>query len=468
MQTNVIESAIKRKMYDVKVSLDFANRRLEDTHQNILHLKNEQIIIYQKIATIFLLESPENDNKQIQMLIMKLHKLFGQLKNRSQELEKITADYHGEISGILSQIDQLVIEKVILLEKDEDYLSLFNQFKYVEENFQKEDSTIDEVQQEFSQKLAQYSQNACYKYLIKRQFGEVQYRGFWIFRNLDAWVARHVNFIENSKNQKILESLIQESQHRYEVAKEAYKLALQKKQDKELEIEERLKLPLLRSQLLKAQQALDSYQKQKENNYKNLNEIEHGQGNEFYEIANQLAKIMQQQSKTALERLTLQTKSVEDDILLQKLSGLDLQIQQLQFQLPALKQKAEALKKTYSRFNQVFFIFKQNNIPSAFYEYNISSASLNDLLNKLLDSVVFPETIAQALIACRTSVNRASSSRSTSSGWSVGWGSGSHHPSYRPSSRGGFSSKPSSSSRGNGFSSSSSSGGGGFKTTDSF
>ncbi|WP_392561194.1 hypothetical protein RHO12_08390 [Orbus sturtevantii] len=467
MQARIVESIISKRIDEFKDFLNSANQQLEDTHQQILNLKREQVTIYQKIAAIFLLEPPENDNQQIQMLITQLHELFAQLKNSFREFEQLTLEYQGKLSNTLSKIDKLTVEKAMLLESDSDYLSLFERFKEAEESLEKEALAFNESQREFSQKLAQYHQNRCYHYLIKRGFGEKFYRGFWIFRNLDAWVARYINFAENYKNQKILESLLKESQYRYDNKKELYQLIFQQKEQKEQEIENKLKLPQLSIERIQVEQILASYQKKKEKAYQDLNNTERGQGNQFHKIANQLADIMQQQSISTLERLTLQTKSIEDDILLQTLSTLQKQIHQLEMQLSKLKQNSEALEQTYNRFNQVFFIFKKNNIPSDFYEYDISSSNLNGLLDKLLDEAVFPETIVHAIIANRIHINR---NHSSSSGWSVGWGSSSTTPrsSHRRPSSSGFSSGSSSSSRGSGFSSTSSSGGGGFKTTDSF
>ena len=109
------------------------------------------------------------------------------------------------------------------------------------------------------------------------------------------------------------------------------------------------------------------------------------------------------------------------------------------------------LENTYNRFEQALYIFKENNIPSSIYEFNLSSSKLDDLLNSLFNSRVFPESIIQTLLAYRVVKQQTHSS-----GWSVSSSSSSRSSSWR------------SSSRSSGFRSSSSSGGGGFKTTNSF
>lgn len=463
MQTKSIEKSINEQAGAIKASLDSANKEFQSAYQEILHLKNEQVKIYQEIATIFLLESPKNDDVHIQALIKKLQELFDALKKRSYELDQLTLDYQQKVSDTLSRIDELTTQKIIQLESDPDYVSLFNLFKESEDSLNKETKSFRDAQEEFSKKLAPYHQNRCYNYLIKRNFGENNYRGFWIFRNLDAWVARFINFAGNYKNQKILEALLKESQLRYDTKKSFYHLILEQKEQKEQQVDDSLKLPQLRDELAQTERVLANYSEQKENTYKDLNDTRLGQSNQFYEIANQLAQFLQQQSHNTLEHLTLQTKSIDDDVLLQKIPALAKQIQQLEARLPELQQTIGTLEQTYNRFNQTLFIFKQNNIPSSFYKYNFSSSSLNELLNNLLNKNVFPETIVQALIANRVQINTTNSS-TKSSGWSI-LGGGSSSSSSRSRS---YSSSSSSSNRSSGFSSSSSTGGGGFRTTDSF
>lgn len=106
---------------------------------------------------------------------------------------------------------------------------------------------------------------------------------------------------------------------------------------------------------------------------------------------NKLAKLLQQQSINEVVQLTLQSNSLEDDKLIQQIPILDRKIQQVEQSLPTLKHTVEALEYTYMRFEQTLSIFIQNNIPSSYYEYNISSSKLDELLNNLLNKDIFPE-----------------------------------------------------------------------------
>lgn len=410
MRTRDIENSINEKAKGIKNALNTANKELHNTHQNILNLKSEQIKIYQKISAIYLLESSENNDINIQYLINKLQELFNSLKRRTYESEQQFLTYQQKLTDIFSQIDELTTQKSTLLENDPKYVSLLNIFKEAEENINKETRNFEELQEEFSNKLAQYKQNQYYNYLIKRNFGENNYKSLGIFRNLDTWVARFINFAENYKNQKILEALLKESQLRYDNKKELYQSALKQKEEIEKNIENNLKLPQLKNELAKSEQILANYKKQNEETNKDFIATQQGKSNEFYEIANQLAQLLQQQSLNTLEQLTLQTESSEDDILFQQISKLNKQIQQLETQLLTLQQSVDTLEQTYNRINQTLYIFRQNNIPNSFYEYNFSSSNLNKLLNNLLTNSIFPETIVQALVTSRRLIDRTNSS----------------------------------------------------------
>lgn len=451
MQPKKIERNIEDKLSGVNVSLTKAKNELQDFRQKIVDMKNEQVETYQKIATIYLLESPKNDDVQIQKFIRQLQELCRNLEDKSGQLDHVIEDYNQKMAEVLLRLDELTTKKIMQLESDADYVSIFNHYNEAKLALTNETKNYNASKQEFLTKLAQYNKNCYYNYLVNRRFGESNYKAFGIFRKLDAWVARFVNFSENYKNQIILEALIKESKLRFENKKNVYEQISKQKEQKEYEVEKSLKLPETKMELAQTEQDLADYKKQKLETENTLEEVRKGESFQFRTISNQLAKLFQEQTFNKLADLTLQTQSKEDDALLERILELNQQIKDTEAYLITLLKTIRELENTYHRFEQALYIFKENNIPSSLYEFNLSSSKLDDLLNNLFNSRVFPESIIQTLLAYRVVRQETHSS-----GWSV-----SSSSSSRSSSR-------SSSSRSSGFRSSSSSGGGGFKTTNSF
>lgn len=451
MQPKKIERNIEDKLSGVNVSLTKAKSELQDFRQKIVDMKNEQVEIYQKIATIYLLESPKNDDVQIQKFIRQLQELCRNLEDKSGQLDHVIEDYNQKMAEVLLRLDELTTKKIMQLESDADYVSIFNHYNEAKLALTNETKNYNASKQEFLTKLAQYNKNCYYNYLVNRRFGESNYKAFGIFRKLDAWVARFVNFSENYKNQTILEALIKESKLRFENKKNVYEQISKQKEQKEYKVEKSLKLPETKMELAQTEQDLADYKKQKLETENTLEEVRKGESFQFRTISNQLAKLFQEQTFNKLADLTLQTQSKEDDALLERILELNQQIKDTEAYLITLLKTIRELENTYHRFEQALYIFKENNIPSSLYEFNLSSSKLDDLLNNLFNSRVFPESIIQTLLAYRVVRQETHSS-----GWSV-----SSSSSSRSSSR-------SSSSRSSGFRSSSSSGGGGFKTTNSF
>ena len=475
MQTKIIENKIYEQAQGIKATLDMAYQERQDTLDKILNLKNEQANIYQKIAVIYLKESPENGDFQVQNIIKQLQGLYSDLNSKLSKLEKQTNQYQQQLTNTLAKLDELTTQKVLQLESDPDYVSSFNRFIIEQESLEKVNNDYEICQKEFSKKLAEYSKNSYYNYLIKRNYGEDNYKGRWVFRNLDESLAEFVHFNENYKNQKILESLMKESQLKYDNQKKLYDFALKQKNNKEQLVENSLKLPQLKTELAKIEHDLDKAECQKQEAYNTLNDTQSGQSVQFKKLSSKLAKLLENQSIKKLEQLTLQTKSKEDDILLKKIPELDKQIKKLEQRIPHFQQSIGNLEDIFIRFNQTLNLFRQNNIPSSFYEYKISSNTLNNLLNNLIEYSDSPEKIVMELLARRVLRNNTTSS-STNSGWSILSSSSSSSSkrssrsssSWSSSSSRTSSSSSSSSSSGNGYSSSSSSGGGGYRTTDSF
>ena len=82
MQTKIIENKIYEQAQGIKATLDTAYKERQDTLDKILNLKNEQASIYQKIATIYLKESPENSDSQVQNIIKQLQGLYSDLTSK--------------------------------------------------------------------------------------------------------------------------------------------------------------------------------------------------------------------------------------------------------------------------------------------------------------------------------------------------------------------------------------------------
>ena len=122
-------------------------------------------------------------------------------------------------------------------------------------------------------------------YLIKINYSEDNYKGRWIFRNLDESLAEFVHFNENYKNQKILESLMKESQFKYDNQKKLYDLALKQKNSKEQHVENSLKLPQLKTELAKIEHDLAKAERQKQEAYNTLNDTQSGDSVQFKNLS---------------------------------------------------------------------------------------------------------------------------------------------------------------------------------------
>ncbi|MXO33069.1 hypothetical protein [Apibacter sp. B2912] len=401
MDTEKIENRIAKKGLEIKASIEITKKEIDVTHEKISKLKNEQVKIFQKIATIYLLESPKNEDSQIQTAIKNLQELNSNLKRKSDKLDILINDYQQKIDNILIRLDDFYKLKLVRLDNDSEYISLLNRYNVSKEKLNLDKKKIETSNQQFSTKIEKYNQNRYYNYLIDRDYGESSYKGSGIIRNLDNWIARFINFSENYNNHKILIALVEESKICYESEKNLCLSLLEQKDQKEYDVEKNLKLPKLKLELKQTEEYLAYYKKQKQDIENELIETRSGESNEFRKISNRLAKMLQSQSQQRLHDITLQTRSTEDDILLEKIAELDQKINQFEISFESIQQKITILEKTYNRFEQTLYLFKKNNIPKLYYDYQISSYDLDELLNNIYDEDIFPESIIHALISCR-------------------------------------------------------------------
>lgn len=461
MQAKTVENVILSKERAIKSEFTEINKQMLEKHRQLLALKDEQANVYKAMAKIFLLESPQVDSiQQVQDLLADLHNEFSLLEQRLQDLEKLIAERQVNEEQLLQQINKQTVEKANILNADANFIALISKLELAQEQYQKIAELHQQAVEEFGGKLKKYSTDRRYNYLIKRKFTEPEYKGFWIFRNLDHWLARQVNFTANYKNQKILEALLAESNNRYETSKNTLQALIDEKTKYEARVELTLAIPTTNKQLEEVRKQLTSYQDTKERLYQELKDNKSGEGSKFIEVTKKLAIIMQQMSTSTLTDFTVKTESTEDDKLLNKIIVLNKRVEEEQEQLVLLELNNNSLEAVYKNFKQLTSSFLNKNMGEGNYKYAVSSRELNDLLVAVINNQNSTETTLKKLLKIRSEditssyITNSLFGQSKSSSWS------SSNSSSSLGSTGSRSSK--------GFSSSSSSGGGGFRTTDSF
>ncbi|WP_192878432.1 hypothetical protein [Limnobaculum parvum] len=485
-------SEVSSLIYDREIALERRARKLNtdimSSREKIVELKKEQMRIYQQMAKVLLLESPNvQDLSQINQLIDQLKSQIADLNNRlstlKQKAEKDRQKYDeltAEAGALEKRRDDLLSQNPAFVSLNEKYIQLDNEALSIDElNHQ--------IQEEANSKLADYETNSSFHYLIQRKFGQPDYRGRWIFRNLDSWLARQVDFPRNFRNYNMLHAMKQEIVKRQLAVNQQLNVLSAERDSMIAGAEQRVGLTELNRQLARLEKVLDEDNINIKNLHEELRKNITGDGVLFESVTAKIAEVMQTLPLDKLNELTLKTESSLDDELLQRALATKNSIASFENDIATLYPEWVRVGTEYDRIHAMAQSFINSDLNRSQYRYDIGMNQIETILVSIFSGDFGSRHLLEILKSVRyipsnnssSSSSYGSSSSSSSSGgfWSTSSSSSSSSSgsssSYRSSSSsssssrsGGYSS--SSSSGGGSFSSSSSSGGGKFTTTDSF
>ena len=105
-------------------------------------------------------------------------------------LEQVTDDLNEKVAE-RQRLEERVAEK---LKAHQKFQTLSSQALLAEQELERNEERIAEINQEASEKLPAYENNRLFRYLYDRGYGSPEYNSKGVTKQLDRWVAKFVNF----------------------------------------------------------------------------------------------------------------------------------------------------------------------------------------------------------------------------------------------------------------------------------
>lgn len=435
------------------------NDRIMDNRQQILLLKREQAEIYQQMAKVLLLESPDlGELTEINQLLLRLKSELGDLNGRLQRLKNKLEQDQLIYDELTAQIVILEDKKVEFLSQDKSFTELADKFTQAEIMLSEAELLDRDIQAEVGVKLAEFDSHPIYHYLTKRRFEQAEYKGKWIFRHLDSWLARQIDYPRNRRNYLMLQSMSEEAGHRKDNAGQRYQGLFEKRQSIIDKAATQAGLTAVNDRLERIKTSIDSGSDEIKQLHETLRDNINGHGELFASISEKIASIMALLPLSKLNDLVLKTESPQDDLLFKNLLVNKNQIAALENTITEIHPEWLNVSAQYDRIHKLNQEFIDSNLSSSKYSYDIGVRQVESMLETLVIGDIYSQHFSEILRGVRYIPVSNSSSGSSDSGSGF----------FSSSSSGGHGSRTLSSSGGGSHRSSSSSGGGKFTTTDSF
>ncbi|WP_140919681.1 coiled-coil domain-containing protein [Limnobaculum xujianqingii] len=479
-------SEVSNLIYNHEIELERRSRELNtnimSSREKIVELKKELMSIYQQMAKVLLLESPNvQDINQINQLIDQLKSQIADLNTRLSTLKQKAEKDRQKYDQLTAEAGELEKRRDELLSQDPAFVSLNNKYIQVDNEALSINGLSHQIQEEADNKLAEYDSNSSFHYLMQRKFGQPDYRGKWIFRNLDNWLARQVDFPRNFRNYNMLHAMKQEIVKRQLTINQRLEALSAERDTMIAGAAQNVGLAEVNQQLDRLGKVLDEGHINIKKLHEELRKNITGDGILFESVTAKIAEVMQTLPLDRLNALTLKTESSLDDELLKRVLATKNSIASFENDIATRYPEWVRVGTEYDRIHAMAQSFINSDLNRSKYHYDIGINQIETILVSIFSGDFGSRHLLEILKSVRyvPSNNSSSSSGygsgSSSSGgfWSTSSSSSSSSSSSRSSSSrpsssrsGGYSS--SSSFGGGSFSSSSSSGGGKFTTTDSF
>lgn len=211
-----------------------------------------------------------------------------------------------------------------------------------------------------------YEDDPLFRYLWERRFGTAEYRGNFLTRPIDAWVARHTGYTRAALNYRMLSEIpkrLAEHAERLRAAVENDRERLRQFEEAALNGGEsgtrRAALRQARDRLEQAEDRLEAAEREASRLLEVKNTLARGDDPETQEILRALEATLRTSDLRELREAALGTPTREDDAVVQRLLGIETERKRVESALDNQKQiqasqqrrlaELEAVKREYRR-----------------------------------------------------------------------------------------------------------------------
>lgn len=403
--------SIDQSVNQVRADMQALDQQIQSASDTLVRLNQDSGRLYGELAKLRVNEFTsdkvvqildEGDRQVEEIMVVRrqqLEKLRQEIdhgRTQQAEMESQRVAQQQRIAEASSSLDKAEAATQLRLRSDPDHQLQLNKARQAEEIAKRAEAKTKQAQDDRTTKGKPFEADPLFLYLWERGYGTSAYSANPLTRFLDAWVARLCKYQNARPNYSmLLEIPTRLEEHAQRVRAEANKefAALRG-------IEEAVAsadgIPPLRDLLTKSQQLgdeIDAAIHRQEDRYRELMQ-QHaaffaGEDEYSRKCVAVLVEQMQRDPLSELRREAEATPSAEDNLIVQRLSDIDREKEQLQEELTQYKQSHQRYLNRLTELEQLRRDFKQrrfDDVHSTFANGALLGAMLNDFLRGMTSS----------------------------------------------------------------------------------
>lgn len=334
-------------LQQTKQALDAAERALQNAQSERDGLENEYLATYASLAKTLLLHAPSR---------FKHDAITAHLSAREQERKEANEQYalldkeRANAEKIREETERAVETITRAFEArltQEPFVTLTQNVTAAETAREAGEKTREAIEAETKEKLSAYTKNKYYRYLKKRRYNTNAYRAPKFIQNLDAQIAQLVDFDKNSFNERQLLLLRERNDEAFENSRRLLLAAEDALASAKEYLAEEIGLTKAKNENEHAVRESLACEERLEPIRKKLDAIERN-ADERFELARQeLERLLSSMSDDEMNAVVTQTKTKEDDALLERMRALSPRIAECEIETQKQSAATERLRAEY-------------------------------------------------------------------------------------------------------------------------
>ena len=378
-----IHKKIKTQINEVEEQSEILERELYQIEKTLTSLTAKREDCYVHLAFHYL---PELDAKAVQSTLrevrMEVEGVFKEKQEKRNDLERLMKEnrktnkkLEEKLEITTTQITQLSQQRdntaeLIFqdLQKNAKYAQINQEAKKSEARLQQNKNRIEEIERESEKKLPAFEQNKLFSYLIKVDYGTIQYQRNGLRKRLDSWVAEKVDFDKNKKCYDFLKSMPELMKQEVERKQKELDAVVAEMKGIESEAEKEHGLPKIISQaekLIAQKKELIVQDKEQDAQYavytKYREEIDGKKDSYHLQAVQHIKDFLKGQQIVDLKTMARQTRGTEDDVLVDEIEGIDTKVRELKDKSKSVKSERNILSKRLEGIKDIDQRFRSKN-----------------------------------------------------------------------------------------------------------
>jgi DNA repair exonuclease SbcCD ATPase subunit len=289
------------------------------------------------------------------------------------------------------------------LAADPEFTQLANRAGEAEASLKRAEANLQEIEQDSLRKLPSYENSALFMYLRKREFATAGYRHRGLTRSIDQWLSRYIGYRDARQGYEFLKSTPQHMREVIADDRQSLNVVLDELERRRDAVAAEMGLPEVIASVEKSTglrgdlvNRLEQIELQVQSLQAERSQIDDTRGPYYQEAIERFREVLAKCDGRTLAQRARETSELDDDLIVARLNGLQIEIDQVSDQVGKRQQKVAHLTAHLQSVGTLINRFRAAGFDSSRATFN-SSVDVASELRAVRDGGLDYESVWQRL-----------------------------------------------------------------------